>query len=133
MDLVKAQLIINEDKTKLLEVLFNPQEYSISTNAEIVEKKGINLKNKNIFQNTGVINETFSTKLIIDESSLKTLDRKQKTIKEYINQLEELMDRNYDPDETTPKCKFVWGDLTFEGVLTSLSKKYTLFSENGIP
>jgi hypothetical protein len=32
-----------------------------------------------------------------------------------------------------PLCKFVWGSLTFKGIVERVSQKYTMFMESGVP
>lgn len=126
--LAKAEFrIISEKGTDTIAVHFNPTEYKISTSAELVENNGINIDSNDKIQNTGIINTTFSTKLILDtyESG--------ESVRDYIKKLELAMGDKDNPDKPIPKCKFVWGELVAKGVLTSLSQKYTMFSEKGIP
>lgn len=132
MSLVKAQIIILCEESEIgnVNVMFNPVEYTITTDAEVTEEKGLNAKTGKTFQNTGLLTETFSSKLVIDTYGI--VGKAPISVRNYVNMLEKAM-QNSDPKKPIPSCKFVWGEFTFEGVLTTLSTKYVMFSEGGIP
>lgn len=127
MEKARFEIVNNNNTIDSFDVCFNPEEYSITTTAEISGKKGINLKSNDSYQNVGEASRVFSTKLVFD-----TYDS-GKSVRDYVKKFEQLMDRNRRLDEPMPRCKFIWGDRVFGGALTSLSQKYTLFSDDGTP
>lgn len=132
MVLKKGELSIKiNDKIDRLEVLFNPEEYSISTQPEIATKKDINGNDE--YESSGFITETLSMTLIFDAYDFKDLEKEQLSVRGCIEKLENLIDNKDDSSKSIPTCEFAWGEFKFEGVLKSLSQTYTRFSPNGIP
>ena len=59
-----------------------------------------------------------------------TYEEKADVYGKYISKLEKLV-TIVDSLGRPPKATFTWGNFTFDGVVESLSQKYTMFLENG--
>lgn len=111
-----------EDRSNEVEVMFNPNEYTVS-----VEAKYTGEEDKRQFQKTEI--PDLKVSLFYDTYEERTDVRKE------TNKIIALMKPTIAGKETKhpPDCGFVWGKFSYRGVITSVQQKFTMFLENGIP
>ncbi len=110
---------------KSIEVLFNPNEYSLETS--------------NQFQRTAVPGtQTPATQFVSGNTRTLTMDlffdsyEKQEDVRQYTSKITRLLD--IDPDlKAPPICEFRWGYLSFRATLEQVNQKFTLFLASGVP
>jgi len=119
-----------DDKSEeaVIEVSFNPTEYSIDKNNVFSEASIPGLGSPIIQFNRGNV-KTLSLELLLDTY---TEGKGEDLKKKYIERLEKLIELDGDL-HAPPPCKVLWGNLEFVGVLESLRKRYILFKDDGIP
>lgn len=124
MGLAKAKLInVSGEKPESLEVLFNPTEYSIDRGASFAELQVPGLSTP-ILQFVRGEASTLSVELFLDRTnSRKNVEESLKALRAFV-----LIDGDL---HAPPVCQFVWGNTLFQGVVTSLKEKFTLFDESG--
>lgn len=156
MMLEKALIVNKHNKSEFVMVMFNPEEYSIAKEqhyefsptigagketGEFVYKKEDTLSMELFFDTTdsGLDVRLYTDKIVQlmkptetateiyyvkDESSNPTSNsdtstsRKKKIIKQRL---------------VPPRLLFIWGSLIFDCILTSVSKKFTMFTPGGFP
>jgi hypothetical protein len=124
----KAKIIpydknLKEDLKNAIEVMFNPNEYTVSVEAKYTDKE-----DKIQFQETGI--PEFRVSLFYDTYETRSDVRKE------TNKIIGLMKPTVSSGEGTkhpPDCMFVWGKFWYRGVITSAQQRFTMFLENGIP
>jgi hypothetical protein len=116
--------------TTVIEVGFNPTEYSIKKSNSFNEVKVPGLSSPIIQFNTGET-RTLSLEVLFD-TFFSESTTKESVKDKYIDKLEKLMAIDSDL-HAPPPCKVIWGKLEFEGILDSMDKKYTLFDKGGTP
>lgn len=112
-----------EDLKNAVEVMFNPNEYTVSVEAKYTDKE-----DKIQFQETGI--PEFKVSLFYDTYEMRSDVRKQ------TNKIIALMKPTVSSGNATkhpPDCMFVWGKFWYRGVITSAQQRFTMFLENGIP
>ena len=126
MALEKAMVIIKHgSKESRVYVMFNPNEYTLETSNQYAWKTIPGLSQP-IAQFISGDAPSLSMELFFDSSE------KREDVRKYTNQIAGLL--NVDKDlHAPPLCKFVWGTLSFEGVLEKASQKFTMFLDTGIP
>lgn len=99
-----------------IEVLFNPNKYSITNAVEY---------NQGTQQHKGKVPSTLTVVLFFDttEEGTPVLESTQRIL--------DLMKVN--TNGTPALCTFVWGKLIFKGVITSVDQKFIMFLESGAP
>ena len=111
---------------KSIEVLFNPNEYS--------------LEKSNQFQRTAVPGTpTPATQFVSGNTQTLTMDlffdsyeKEKKDVREYTKKITGLL--NIDPDlKAPPICEFRWGYLSFRATLEQVNQIFTLFLASGVP
>jgi hypothetical protein len=129
----KAQ-IENLDTHETVDCLFNPGDYTIAKSISW-EPKNIVGKNVPKMDFTGGGSRTLNVELFFDVA-----EEQNGNVRTHIDKLWKLasIDESQKNSETQrarpPICLFKWGgDWTFKAVFTSLSVRYTLFNQNGIP
>lgn len=131
----KARIIVmNKDdkELKTITVLFNPSEYSISSENNIVSQdiRGLGGKNE---QFVGGGSEYLNMQLFFDTYTMKNeKDKSYIDVRKYTNEIKGLLSI-YSDDHTPPVCAVTWGSLYFKGYLERLNEKFTMFSNDGIP
>lgn len=133
MALAKAE-IKNIDSGETLKCLFNPAEYTIAKQNNWQPKNVIG-KNVPKMDFTGGGSRALTLELFFDVS-----EQDNGNIRTHIDKLWKManIDESLKNAETQrarpPLCLFQWGgDWTFKAVITSLSVRYTLFRQDGIP
>jgi nucleoid-associated protein YgaU len=124
MGLQKARLVSASGNPSLdLDVLFNPTEYGIDRGASFAELAIPGLPTP-ILQFVRGEAQSLSLELFLDRTnSRKSVEDDLAAIRRFVQ-----IDRDL---HAPPVCRFVWGKTSFQGVVTSLKEKYTLFSDTG--
>lgn len=124
MGLVKARIENrSEPDAAAVDVMFNPSEFGIdrgSTYAELAVP-GLAMP---LLQFVRGETESLTLELFLDASERReTVEADLERLRGFVRIHEEL--------HAPPVCAFVWGDVNFEGVVTALREKYSLFREDG--
>jgi hypothetical protein len=124
MGLVKARIENrSEPDSAAIDVLFNPTDYGIDRGATYAELPVPGLAMP-LLQFVRGETETLSLELFLDSTSRRgTVEADLEKLRSFVRIHEEL--------HAPPVCAFVWGDVSFEGVVTSLREKFNLFREDG--
>lgn len=126
MPLSKAQFwIFRAKETEKVDVLFNPTDYTMESGNQYAEKEIAGLQTP-LSQFTSGDRTTLSLNLFFDtyEAGID--------VRTYTSKIVGILDVDSDL-HTPPTCKFIWGSLDFKGVITSITQKYTMFLETGVP
>jgi hypothetical protein len=105
-------------------VLFNPTDYGIDRGASYAELQVPGLTTP-VLQFVRGEAQTLSLELFLDRTGEgRTVEGDLAALRRFVE---------IDPDlHAPPVCQFQWGQVPwFEGVVTSLKEKYTLFNEHG--
>jgi hypothetical protein len=126
MALSKAQFWIYwHERTQTIDVMFNPTEYELEVGNQYSENDVPGLQ-RPISQFVGGDASTLTLSLFFDTYELGT------DVREITSAIVGMMDVDSDL-HAPPTCRFVWGSLDFKGVVTSISQRYTMFLESGVP
>lgn len=125
MALVNASLTnISKPGEQPIKVMFNPTEYSITTNMSYAD---INVPGLRVPLVQFVRGEakTLAVELYLDHSDTGI------SLKEELDKLRGFVTIDQDL-HAPPVCRFKWGDVDqFDGVITGFSEKFVLFDESG--
>lgn len=156
------KLVIRHETTRknilsgTIEALFNPNEFTISRNVKWKSKRVAAVGNKSSlakqeFRNTGA--RTLSINLFFDTYEARgtsltlggvakdlliptnpfTASPEATNVKEYTDKIAALAEISTELHRP-PRCKLRWGEVQlFEGVLTALTEKFTMFMPDGRP
>lgn len=121
------------DSGSKINVDFNPSSYTINGQVDYQAGSMDSGTKLNIeFNHLQSPHATFSTELTFDcykhgesEDSMPNVNDKLKKLRVMMRKESEL--------HAPPNIIFVWGDLSFVGVITSLNETYTMFLSNGKP
>lgn len=114
--------------------MFNPAQYRISENAGYADKKEVGTSSS-LPQYVGGASASLSLSLYYDTTdNLGQIDEseKGKSVMSYVKQMDALIAVDGDLHKP-PEVGFIWGDISFRGVVTSLSKEFTYFGQDGKP
>ena len=127
MALKKAAIMVERGnkQTERIDVLFNPDEYTIENSNEFSWDTVPGLSQPLAHFISGKV-PTLTMDLFFDTYE-KGTDVRTHTMK-----VASLLDVDKDL-HAPPLCKFVWGSLQFKGVVERVSQKYTMFLDSGIP
>lgn len=124
MALEKARLVnVSVDPEEGIEVLFNPTEYSVDRSAGYAELAVPGLQVP-ILQFVRGEAETLNVELFLDGTNRRT------PVEEDLERLRRFVTINREL-HAPPVCRFDWGAVSFQGVVTSCRERYTLFAEDG--
>lgn len=136
-DIKKAKIeILDLDGNKIdedIEVLFNPSQYTLSESASY--GRGRRGRASSVSYSGGGAS-TLSMELFFDTGpvlSASGKDNKSATdVAEKVKKFEELV---YIKGElhAPPIVRFIWGSLSFMGVVTQIKSTFTKFTESGMP
>lgn len=132
MGFEKAKLLVEKGGT--IQVLFNPSEYSLERNVNYAEKQVMGL-NAPILQFASGNSEKLSMSLFFDTYQPPTIKNPKENgtdVRKLTKQIMELTQVKASLHRP-PKVTFKWGTLNFQGVLESVSQKFTMFLASGIP
>lgn len=126
MSLEKATIIVmNGTKKGPIKVLFNPTEYALETGNQYSWQTIPGLSQP-IAQFVSGETPTLTMELFFDSYE------KSQDVRDYTSKIVDLI--NIDEElHVPPLCKFVWGSLSFQGIIEKVSQRYTMFHTNGKP
>ena len=138
-DIKKAKIeILDLEGNKIdedIEVLFNPSQYTLSESASYGKSGGRRGRASSMSYNGGGAT-MLSMELFFDTSPVLSASGKENKsatdVSEKVKKFEELV---YIRGElhAPPMVRFVWGSLSFKGVVTEIKSTFTKFMENGMP
>jgi nucleoid-associated protein YgaU len=124
MGLAKAKLWnVSVQNPTFTEVMFNPTDYGIDRGANYAELDVPGLKTP-ILQFVRGEAQTLSIALFLDGSDAR------KPVKDALKALRQFVCIDGEL-HSPPVCLFEWGDVRFQGVVTSLKEKFSLFDPSG--
>lgn len=125
----------NGKKTEEVEVLFNPSQYVLTDAANYLEKESPS-KDSPFLNYRGGKPSTLSMDLFFDTSPVLstslTASKKAEDVSKRVKQFTDLVYIKGN-QHAPPKVKFVWGSLSFYGVVVKVDSTYTKFTEDGMP
>jgi nucleoid-associated protein YgaU len=129
---VKALLIFHDKNGDLkkgtkIPVYFNPQQYTINKSNQFASI-AVPGRESSIIQFVKGESESLSFELLVDTYTYE----KGKSVKDYTDAIRNNMNINTDI-HAPPICSFVWGEVTFTGIIESLNTTFTMFLRNGTP
>lgn len=126
MALKKALIVIMRgSKEEEVEVMFNPSEYALESS------------NQYAWQTIPGLSQPIA-QFVSGEATTLTMDlffdtyERKRDVREHTKKITGLLDVDKDL-HAPPLCRFVWGTLTFKGVVENVSSRYTMFLESGVP
>jgi len=126
MALEKAKVIaIAGTKQERVDVLFNPTEYAIESS------------NQYSWQSIPGLSQPIA-QFVTGEASSLSMElffdtyEKSEDVRQYTKKIVGLLDIDKDL-HAPPLCKFIWGSLSFQGVIETVSQRYTMFDRSGKP
>jgi len=125
----KAQIKILDgtvDGNKILDVMFNPVDYTVSLSGTFKPKKK-GQESRPSFDKVEI--KDFTVKSFFDTYETQS-DVRVKTNKIAKLLLPTVEGRGR---KRPPICLFVWGKFTYKGIIHKLDQKFTMFLETGIP
>ena len=133
----QATFIIERESGDVEEkVLFNPAEYQLSSQVNYADQvvPGIN---SSVVQFVAGQSDRLSMTLHLDtytESMVMTTNEPTtpQDVREHVNKLLTMLDVDGQL-HSPPIARFVWGKLSFRGVVESMQHTYTMFTEDGVP
>jgi hypothetical protein len=128
-NLPKAKVVVLEGEHEGDEIRFrfNPGEYSVDRGMNYGEQTVAGVTTP-LTQFVSGESETLSMELFFDT----TEDPETTDVREKTNRLDWLLDIDGQL-HAPPKCRFVWGTFEFKAVLTSATKRFTMFRRDGTP
>ena len=134
-EITKAKLeILNREGTKIaddIEVLFNPTQYTLTDPSGYSSSSD----DSEMMYNGGSP-PTLSMELFFDTGSVTTAsgegDKEATDVSVEVRKFEALTFVNGEM-HSPPIVKFIWGSLSFKGVVTDMSSTFTKFTESGMP
>ena len=120
----KAEIIVEKKSGReTIPVMFNPNEYTIGRSSSVTtEKSGLKFG--------AIQTDDFTVSLFFDTYE-KGEDVREKT--DAIAELLEATENKNKGQSYPPLCIFSWGDFTYRGYVTKVSRKYTMFLSSGVP
>lgn len=124
MGLAKAKLWnVSVKNPTFVEVMFNPTDYGIDWGANYAELDVPGLKTP-ILQFVRGEAQTLTLALFLDGSDAR------RPVKDALKALRQFVCIDGEL-HSPPVCRFEWGDVRFQGVVTSLKEKFSLFDASG--
>ncbi|MBD2847881.1 LysM peptidoglycan-binding domain-containing protein [Paenibacillus sp. IB182496] len=125
MALKKAMIIVLGSKQQTIDVLFNPNEYSLESGNNFSWKTIPGLQTP-IAQFISGEATTLSMDLFFDSYEQGT------DVRRHTAKVAKLLEVDKDL-HAPPACRFVWGSLDFKGVVEKVTQKFTMFLDSGLP
>lgn len=138
-DIKKAKIeILDLDGNKIdedIEVLFNPSQYTRSDSPRYSRNKSMGSKSsKRMYQGGNA--STLDMELFFDTGPVLHASGKGNKaatdVSKKVEKFQELV-RIKGEMHAPPIVKFIWGSLSFQGVVTQLRSTFTKFTESGMP
>lgn len=127
-EFVKAHVQVldeNDEVDSVVPVRFNPTEYSVSKRIDYGDQQIAGMTSP-LTQFVSGQAETLSMELLFDTHE------EGEDVRTYTEQLDELLEIDSEL-HAPPRCRFLWGSLSFTAVLESLDKRFTMFRAGGTP
>lgn len=129
IEVVKGKATKGKATGKTIEVLFNPNEYSLETSNQF-QRTAVPGTATPVTQFVSGNTQTLTMDLFFD--SYEKGEDEGEDVRNYTRQITSLLD--IDPVlHAPPICVFRWGSLSFKATLEQVNQKFTLFLESGIP
>lgn len=127
MSLEKATIVveIKGSETKRIKVLFNPNEYNIDSSNKF-SWKSIPGLSQPIPKFVSGEASTLSMELFFDTTE------SDEDVRIHTQEIVGLLDIEKDL-HAPPLCTFMWGSLSFKGLVEKVGQRYTMFNQSGIP
>jgi nucleoid-associated protein YgaU len=124
MALIKATLTnISVAAAEPIRVLFNPDLLTVTTNMLYPEISVPGLRTPMLQFIRGEAS-TLAAEFFLDQSNTgESLAEKLAELRAFVTIDSDL--------HAPPVCRFAWGDVSFDGVMTEFSEKFTMFDESG--
>lgn len=124
MALVKATLKnLSVDGAEPISVMFNPDNYAITTNMLYPDISVPGLRSPLIQFVRGEA-QTLAVELFLDQSQTgESLKAKLDEVRAFVTIDSDL--------HAPPVCEFAWGDISFQGVMFEFSERFQMFDESG--
>lgn len=122
--LEKAQ-VVNLDKNEKFTVLFNPREYTVQKSTQWEPHKAPGLDAPEVEFTSGN-SMTLSMELFFDTYETG------KDVRSYTDKILALAEVDED-QHRPPRVLFAWGGFKFEGILESVTQRFTMFLSSGVP
>lgn len=124
------------DASSVLDVCFNPKEYSLDKSIEWDSEKSFTDAPPPEFKKPSPM--TLSVTLQFDsyEERVSVRDKWVRKLESMTMMKAPLTDKSSATDKKNnrpPTILFVWGEFVFQGVIESLGQKYTMFLSDGTP
>jgi contractile injection system tube protein/LysM domain-containing protein len=118
---------INGNVKKEIKVLFNPEQYSLERSNQFANQP-IPGQQSPVIQFVRGEAEGLSLDLFFDTYTYYNGE----DVRKYTDEISNLLD--IDPDiHAPPICSFRWGGPPFDGIIERVSKRFTMFKEDGVP
>lgn len=124
MPLKKANILV-ESTNQTIEVLFNPNEYTIAHENKYAFHTMPGLSSS-VPQFISGESDTLVMELFFDTYEKKT------DVRQHTKLVADLLEVNSDK-HVPPICRFIWGSVVFRGVMERVSQRFTMFLDSGIP
>ena len=138
-DIKKAKIeILDLDGNKIdedIEVLFNPAQYTLNDTTRYSESEGVGARaSAPMYEGRNA--STLSMELFFDTGPVMNASGKNNKaatdVSEKVKKFQELVNIKGEM-HSPPIVKFIWGSLSFKGIVTQLSSTFTKFTESGMP
>ena len=135
MPLEKA-LITNNDTGEQVEVLFNPEEYSLSKDNNFAQVAVPGLRSPLLQFVHGNL-QTLDMELLVDtyeshKSGSKAINQAGQDVRDLTRRVTTLLDINPET-HAPPVLIFTWGSLTLTCVLAKVNQRFVMFRPDGVP
>ncbi len=112
-----------------IEVMFNPNEYSVGNTAQVDDKN----KKEMTFKSVTV--DDFTVKLIFDTYEKHKDVESGKDVRKVTEKITKII-MPFTEGKTgkrPPVCLFIWGKFTYKGIISKIDQKFILFLPDGTP
>lgn len=133
--LQKAKIKVYRTPVAEISCLFNPADYKISVSTGYAKKKTVQTDSEEE-QYTGGFQSSLNLTLYYDITEnlggVSETVKDNTSVKDYTSEIEKLLLVEGSLHKP-PQIEFIWGDLSYKGVLTSLNQEFNYFDMNGKP
>jgi hypothetical protein len=126
--MLEKATILNVETGDRVEVMFNPEEYSLRRDVNYAQTSIPGLSAP-VLQFVAGNMQTLEMELFIDTYEDRGFGSDAREVADQVISLMDILPETHAP----PRLDFVWGTLTFTCVLATASSTYQMFSPDGIP
>jgi hypothetical protein len=116
-----------------IDVCFNPKEYSLDKALSWESSKAHDDAPVPEFKTPAAMTLTVTLQFDTYEERLSVRDKYVRRLEKLCLMKSKAKDDKDVKNHAPPRCMFVWGQMTFRGVIQSLGQKYTMFLADGTP